>query len=135
MAESPEALVGRLFQAFNRRDVETIVSFCSEEMEFFAVTGEEVGREAPYRGRDGLREYLADVERVWEELLITPSGVERRGDRLLVVGRVYVRSRELGIRDMPVGWIWQLRDGLFVRGVVFNDPDEAVERFAGAAPA
>lgn len=135
MSESPEALVGRLFHAFNRRDTETIVALCSEEMEFFAVTGEEIGREAPYRGREGLREYLADVERAWEELLINPTRVEGRDDRLLVVGRVYVRSRDLGIRDMPVGWIWQLRDDLFVRGVVYADPEEAIERFAGSTPA
>jgi ketosteroid isomerase-like protein len=130
MTESHETLVGRLFHAFNQRDAETIVSLCSDEMEFFAVTAEEVGREAPYRGRDGLREYLADAERIWEELLITPSRVERRDDRLLVIGRVYVRSRELGIRDMPVAWIWCLRDGLFVRGEVFVDPEAAIERFA-----
>jgi ketosteroid isomerase-like protein len=130
MAESHEALVGRLFHAFNQRDAETIVALCSEQMEFITVTGEEVGRQAPYSGPQGLREYLADVERIWEELLITPSHVERRDDRLLVIGRVYVRSRELGIRDMPVAWIWRLRDGLFVRGEVFTDPEEATARFS-----
>lgn len=131
MAEmpEPEALVGRLFSAFNQRDAETIVALCAEQMEFVAVTGEEAGRAAPYSGRAGLREYLADVESLWEELLITPSRVERRGEHLLVVGRVYVRSRELGIRDMPVAWVWQLRDGLFVRGEVFVDPDAAADRF------
>jgi len=130
MGETPEALIGRLFHAFNQRDAETIVALCSEQMEFVAVTAEEAGRESPYRGRDGLRDYLADVEQIWEELLITPSQVERRGERLLVVGRVYVRSRELGIRDMPVAWIWVLREGSFVRGEVFVDPDAAVSRFA-----
>lgn len=130
MAETHKALVGRLFHAFNQRDAETIVALCSEEMEFVAVTAEEVGREAPYSGSEGLREYLADVERVWEELLITPSRVEERDDRMLVIGRVYVRSRELGIRDMPVAWIWRLRDGQFVRGEVFTDPEEATRRFA-----
>jgi ketosteroid isomerase-like protein len=130
MDESHEALVARLFNAFNQRDAETIVALCSERMEFFAVTAEEVGRETPYTGSDGMRDYLGDVERVWEELLITPSRVERRGDRLLVIGRVYVRSRELGIRDMPVAWIWRLDKGLFVRGEVFVDPDEASARFS-----
>ncbi len=131
MAESHEALVGRLFHAFNQREAETIVALCSEEMEFSAVTGAEAGRQAPYSGSQGLRDYLADVERIWEELLITPSRVERRDDRLLVIGRVYVRSRELGIRDMPVAWIWSLREGLFVRGEVFIDPEAAVARFEG----
>jgi ketosteroid isomerase-like protein len=125
-----EALVGRLYNAFNQRDVEGMVALCSTEMEFVAVTGEEVGRGDAYRGLDGLREYLRDVERIWEELLITPSRVEQSGDRLLVVGRVYVRSRELGIRDMPAAWIWRLEGGLFVRGEVFADPAAAIARFA-----
>jgi ketosteroid isomerase-like protein len=80
-----------------------------------------------------LREYLADVERIWESLLITLGSVERQGNRLLASGRVYVRSRELGIRDMPVAWIWNVEDGLFVRGEVFVDPAEAAARFDRAA--
>jgi ketosteroid isomerase-like protein len=132
MAEAPETLVGRLFNAFNQRDVGQIVEVCSPRIEFFAITAEEVGRDAPYVGPEGLSDYLKDVERFWEELLITPGRVERRDDRLLVLGRVFVRNRELGIRDMPVAWIWQLKDGLFVRGEVFADPDEAVSRFARA---
>lgn len=132
MTDAPEVLVGRLFNAFNQRDPEEIVALCSPHMEFFAVTAEEVGRGTPYVGPEGLHDYLADVERFWEELLITPGSVERRDDRLLVLGRVYVRNRELGIRDMPVAWIWRVEDGLFVRGEVFADPVEALDRFAQA---
>jgi ketosteroid isomerase-like protein len=128
-----EALVGRLFHAFNQRDAVAMVSLCAPEMEFFTVTGGEAGHDAPYRGPDGLREYLADVERIWESLLITLGSVERQGNRLLASGRVYVRSRELGIRDMPVAWIWNVEDGLFVRGEVFVDPAEAAARFDRAA--
>lgn len=123
-------MVGRLFNAFNQRDAEEIVELCSARMEFFALTAEEVGRGAPYVGPDGLRDYLSDVEQFWEELLITPGRIERREDRLLVIGRVFVRNRELGIRDMPVAWIWRVQEGLFVRGEVFADPDEAISRFA-----
>lgn len=132
MTEPPETLIGRLFNAFNQRDLDAIVALCSPRMEFFAITAAEVGRGAPYVGPKGLRDYLDDVEEFWEELLITPGRVERRDDRLLVLGRVFVRNRELGIRDMPVAWIWQVEDGLFVRGDVFADPDEAVNRFARA---
>lgn len=133
MADSHETLVRHLFQAFNQRDADAIVELCSEQMEFVSVTGGEAGHESPYRGRQGLRDYLADVEKVWEELLITPGRVERRGDRLLVLGRVYLRSRELGIRDMPAAWIWELGNGSFVRGEVFVDPEQARVRFAAGA--
>ena len=60
--------------------------------------------------------------------------MERRGDCVLVRGRVYARSRELGIRDVPVAWIWEVRDGRFVRGEVFPDPEQAVTRFADCEP-
>lgn len=134
MPDAPAALVERLFECFNRRDEEGIVSLCDEAMEFYPVaTAEAAGREAAYAGREGLREYLADVAQIWEELQITPSRIERRGAVLLVRGRVYARSRELGIRDMPVAWIWEVRGGCFVRGEVFPDPEQGVARFAATA--
>lgn len=122
--------VERLFDAFNCRDIEVITELCDEQMEFFAVTAEEVGRSEPYVGAEGLRAYLKDVDTVWEELLITPKQVEQRGDALLVRGRVYLRSRALGIRDMPTAWIWDLREGRFIRGRVFIDPEEAIRLFS-----
>lgn len=129
--EEERELIERLYGAFNRRDHEEIVELCSEQMGFFPTgTAEQTGRTAPYVGPDGLREYLNDVERVWDELLITPKLAEHRGGSLLVRGRVYARSRALGIRDVPVAWIWDIEGGRFVRGEVFPDPEEAIRRLA-----
>lgn len=131
--EEDQHLVQRLYTAFNRRDADEIVELCDEQMEFFPVgTAEQIGRTAPYIGPEGLSEYLVDVERAWDELLIDPKVLERRGGSLLVRGRVYARSRHLGIRDMPVAWIWDLRGNVFFRGEVFRDPEEAVRRLAAA---
>lgn len=124
-------LVERLYRCFNRRDEDCIVELCDEAMTFYPVgTAEAIGREAPYKGKSGLHDYLTDVAEVWEELQITPSEVDCRGDRLLVRGRVYARSRDLGIRDVPIAWIWEVLDGRFAHGEVFPDPEEAVARFA-----
>jgi serine phosphatase RsbU (regulator of sigma subunit)/ketosteroid isomerase-like protein len=132
--EHEQELVERLYNAFNRRDAEEITTVCDESMGFFPIgTAEQVGRAAPYLGPKGLTEYLRDVERAWDELQIVPKVVERHGSSLLVRGRVYARSRQLGIRDMPVAWIWDLRDDKFVRGEVFRDPEEAVRRLAAAS--
>jgi serine phosphatase RsbU (regulator of sigma subunit)/ketosteroid isomerase-like protein len=129
---APEAhweMVDRLYAAFNGRHPEEIVALCDDSMEFFPVgTAEQIGRTAPYVGPAGLREYMVDVEKAWDELLITPKVVEGRGHSLFVRGRVYARSRALGIRDMPVAWIWDVEDDRFVRGEVFRDPEEAVRR-------
>jgi ketosteroid isomerase-like protein len=124
-------LIERLYDAFNRRDSEEIVAVCDEEMEFFpVVTAEAVGRDAPSVGPAGLRDYLDDVAEVWEELQITPSELQHRDDTLLVRGRVYARSRGLGIRDLPVAWIWEVGGGRFVRGEVFPDPEQALLSYA-----
>ncbi len=132
--DDERALVERLFDAFNRRDAEEVAAVCDAGLEFFPVgTAEALGRTAPYVGPDGLREYLADVDRVWEELQITPKVIERRSGSLLVRGRVYVRSRALGIRDMPAAWIWDVAGGRFVRGEIFRDPEEAVVRLSSSA--
>jgi ketosteroid isomerase-like protein len=127
----PEAeLISALFDCFNRRDEEGIRALCDERMAFFPVgTAEAVGREAPYVGPAGLRDYLRDVDAVWEELQIVSSEQEFNGPVALVRGRVYARSRELGIRDFPIGWIWEIRGRRFVRGEVFPDPEQAVSRF------
>ena len=133
-AEPQRELVERLYAAFNGRYPEEVVAVCDGTMEFFPIgTAEEIGRDAPYVGPEGLREYLRDVEKAWDELLITPNVVEQHGRSLLVRGRVYARSRQLGIRDMPVAWIWDLEDGRFVRGEVFRDPEEAVRRFLASS--
>jgi len=135
MSDPRLALVERLYDCFNRRDEAGIVKLCDEEMEFFpVVTAEAVGRHAPYSGPAGLHDYLADVAQIWEELQITPSETEQHGDCMLVRGRVYARSRDLGIRDLPVAWIWEVRAGRFIRGEVFPDPDQAVARFASGEP-
>ena len=124
-------MVQRLHECFNRRDEACIVELCDDSMEFFpVVTAGAVGREAPYRGRTGLRDYLGDVAEAWEELQIAMDVAEVRGERVLVRGRVYARSRELGIRNLPVAWIWEMRGGRFTRGAVFPDPDQAVAMFA-----
>jgi serine phosphatase RsbU (regulator of sigma subunit)/ketosteroid isomerase-like protein len=129
--EEDRQLVARLFEGFNRRDAEEIAAVCDDELEFFPVgTAEAVGRTAPYTGPAGLHAYLDDVDRVWEELRISPKLIERRNGSLLVRGRVYARSRELGIRDMPVAWVWDEVGGRFVRGEVFIDPERAVLRLA-----
>jgi ketosteroid isomerase-like protein len=126
-------LVERLFDAFNRRDSDEIAAVCDEGMEFFPIgTAEAVGRDAPYVGPSGLRDYLGDVDRAWEELQISPNVIEERGGSLLVRGRVYARSRALGIRDMPVAWIWDVAAGRFVRGEVFPDPEQALSRFVAS---
>jgi ketosteroid isomerase-like protein len=119
-------LIDRLFDAFNRRDAAAVTALCDERVEFSSVTAEFAGRSEPYRGHQGLRQYFADVAQIWDELLVTANEVRTREDAILVVGHVYARSRQLGIRDIPAAWVWWLEGELLVEGAVYSGADEAL---------
>ena len=81
----------------------------------------------PYHGHDGLRAYLADLERDWDEFDVSVSEV-RAGERYLVaLGRVYARAGGV-IADGPVAFVFELRDGLVCWGKTFTDRSAALRR-------
>ena len=130
-AQRVASMVQTLFEAFNRRDVEAVLVLCHPELEFMPVTAQFANQNRPYVGHTGMRRYFDDVERTWDELQITASEFHAEKDSdVLVVGRVVARSKERGLRDMPAGWVWRLRDGLFSYGHVYQDPQDAA-RAAG----
>jgi ketosteroid isomerase-like protein len=118
-------VIQRVFAAFARRDFAALSELTDPDLEFWAVTGREAGRDGAYRGRDGLRDYLADVAGVWEELRPEPREYRERGDLVVVTGRVYAWG--LGrVVDTPAGWLWRLRDGRVVEGRVFDNEQDAL---------
>jgi ketosteroid isomerase-like protein len=119
-------LARRAFEAFDRRDLDAVLEVCDPDVRLDVVTGGIAGRAEPYRGHDGLREYLSDASRVWTELRMTPSEFhEAAGGVVVVVGRVYARGSGRVV-DSPTGWLWRLRDGRIVSGRVYPNPDEAL---------
>ena len=56
----------------------------------------------------GLRAYLHDVGRVWQELRSEPDHYVEIGDRVLCTGRVYAWGVGRVI-DAPAGWVLRLR--------------------------
>ena len=71
-------------------------------------TARVAGRGEPYRGHEGLRTYLADVARVWQELRSEPAEFIEVGDVVVCTGRVYAWGVGRVI-DAPAGWVWRLR--------------------------
>jgi ketosteroid isomerase-like protein len=115
-------LVKRAYEAFAERDVETLRSISDPAIEIITVTGMVAGREDPYRGYDGIRQYIADVVEIWDEIELTPAEFhETAGERILVLGRV--RARRAGrLLDLPSTWLWEFRGERVLRAHVFSDP-------------
>jgi len=119
-------IVRRLFDAFTRRDIAALVALTDPEIVFVPPTGRLAGRDEPYRGHDGMRMYLADVARVWQELRSEPDEYIELDDRVLCTGRVYAWGVGRVI-DAPAGWVFRVRDELVVEGHVYETRRAAYE--------
>ena len=77
--EDEVATVRAIYDAFARRDVEAALKYIADDCELHVPgTSRLTGRTEPYRGPDGVRQYFADVSRVWSEL----DALRRRHPRL-----------------------------------------------------
>ena len=78
-----------------------------------------------------MRRYFEDVERVWDELRVTPRDFSLHGEYVVAVGRVYAHGQGRVV-DSPAAWVWRFREGRIVWGKVFPDPVDAVAYAAAA---
>ena len=113
-----EDVIRELYAAFSARDVEAVLALSHPDIEFYPQgTVERAGREVPYRGADGLRQYFADVAAQWDELRVEPGQLRIAGDGVVAFGTAIGRSGGEDVRQ-PVIWVWKLRDGRVVSGRV-----------------
>lgn len=118
--------VKAVYAAFARGDVEAALAYVAPDVELrpegtSAMTGRSV-----YRGHDGVREYFADVARVWPGgLRLEPVDYRAVAGSVVVFGRIYGIS-ELGSVQRDVVWVWKLRGSLLVSGQVFATRQAAI---------
>jgi ketosteroid isomerase-like protein len=120
-------LAGQVVEAIGRRDVEHLIALSHPEVEWhsFFRLGEEGG---VYRGHDGTRQYLSDLDEVWEIGRADVDDVLAVGAIAVVVGRIHYRGRGSGVEaDAPAGWVLKFRDGKLLRFRAFRDPEQALE--------
>jgi ketosteroid isomerase-like protein len=126
VAPSNVDIVAGLFAAFEHRDAEALIGQCTPDVVFEPVTARVVGGGEPYRGHEGMRAYLADANRVWQDLRLSPEEYFEGADDIVVAtGRVYAWGSGRVI-DSPVGWVFRLRAGLIAYGRVYETASGAL---------
>ena len=127
-----EDLIRRAYAAFAARDVDTLIELSDPEVEVSTVTGLLAGRTEPYRGYEGLAEYIDDISGQWKRLELQPQHFLPVGDdRVLVFGRVRAWHQR-GFLDSENAWLWTLRDEKVLSVRVYADPGDARRAFADA---
>jgi ketosteroid isomerase-like protein len=132
VSREAEAIIRRAYAAFAARDADALAELSDPGIEISTVTGVIAGREGPYRGRQGIDEYLADIGKVWKRIELFPQSFHHLdAERILVFGRVRA-WREKGFTDAANAWLWTLRGGRVLRVQVFADPGDARDLITGA---
>jgi ketosteroid isomerase-like protein len=127
-----EELIRRAYAAFAARDVDTLIELSDPEVEVSTVTGLLAGRTEPYRGYEGLAEYIDDISGQWKRLELQPQHfLPVSSDRVLVFGRVRAWHQR-GFLDSENAWLWTLRDEKVLSVRVYADPGDARRAFADA---
>jgi ketosteroid isomerase-like protein len=105
------ATVRAIYDAFARRDVAAMLPHISPGCELYLRgTAEVAGRSEPYVGHEGVREYFADVEAIWDELLLFADDFRVLPGIVIVLGHVLARRSGVSARRF-VMWTWRLSDG------------------------
>src|SRR5947209_20327383 len=101
----------RLLGAVAERDLGTILELVDPEIEWrsFLAAFLEGGA---YRGHEGMRRYVADLQEAWDYLRPEVDDLLDAGDVILGVGQIHYRGKGSGVETTTsVGWVFRFRAG------------------------
>jgi ketosteroid isomerase-like protein len=129
MSEENVEAFKRGIEAFHRRDMETVLEVHDPKVEWHPMIQVLLGGEATvYRGHEGVREQLRDLDEAFTEIHFEISEIRDLGDRLLANGRIRARGKESGVETQsPISFLADFKNGKVIRAVTYPDPKEALE--------
>jgi ketosteroid isomerase-like protein len=120
-------IVRRVFDAFNRRNIDAFLGALDPDVEWIPIMAALEGR--VYRGHEGTRRWIEDLTADWE--FFEPRFEEFRdlGDRVVVFGHWRARGRASAVEleNQPGTWLYEVKDGKVVLMRTFTDRAEALE--------
>lgn len=117
-----DMLVMRIFDAFNRRDVETsLLPMLHRDVIFEPVSGAVMNEGKPYVGHDGIRLYFRHVAEHWQQLEVNPIQTRRAGTAVVALGQVSGKGPGGRLDAVPTTWIFKFRNGLVAQIQIFSD--------------
>src|ERR1700757_1968782 len=131
-ALSKEQAIVRLFDAFSRRRLQDALPLLAEDVVFAPMTAQVTRAGEPYRGHDGIRRYIADVEERWTELTLRPTKIKAAGNAVVALGLVSGRGVAGAFQDAPTTWVFKFRGDQVAHAQIFSDAVNVFEAIGGA---
>ena len=119
----------RAAKAGNRRDFEAMLEEFDPEVEWHPGLAALLGGETTvYRGHEGVRELVRDLNESFAEFDLKYSEIRDLGDRLLAIGRLRARGKASGaVTESPFCYVGEFRNGKVIGVRTFLDPKQALE--------
>jgi ketosteroid isomerase-like protein len=119
----------RAIEAYNRREVDAFLERFDPMVETHPLTLAMFGQEATvYRGHDGIRQFIRDIDETLPGLQVEPLEVRDLGERIVARGRLRARGRASGVEiESPISWIVEFRRGRVLRMRDYLDFKEALQ--------
>ena len=81
-----------------------------------------------YRGHDGIRQYVSDLNDAWDLVRADVDDGIGVGDIASLVGRIHYRGKASGVETAtPAGWMFKFRDGKVLHFRAFREPEIRLE--------
>ena len=126
MSDENVELARRVIDTWNRGDYGAWIEVFDSDCEFRPLRAQLEGQ--PYRGHDGLRQFVHDLSQEWEQVRFALNYVHDVGDQVVVLARFHARGRASGAEvDIPIGVVGKVRAGKIAEAQMFSDPDEALK--------
>jgi ketosteroid isomerase-like protein len=124
MSQENVEIVRRSFVAFNARDVDGLVSLSAEDCEWLPLRAQLEG--IVYRGHEGVRQFVRDMDEDWEAFRIDPLEFHEHGERVVAIGHVGALGRSGVEIDSVAGFVFELHQGRIRHINSHSDPKAAL---------
>jgi ketosteroid isomerase-like protein len=110
-------------EAYNRGDIDALIDLSDPEVSMVPVRSLLEGGE--YRGHDGIRRFLADMDEDWERREIVVDEISEVADGVLVLGTFRAVGRSGNEVSQPVAWHTRYREGKLLSLVAYTSQESA----------
>ena len=128
MSQENVEIVRDAVVAYNRGDLDTLLAYCADDIDYRAVEGALDDR-GPIHGKDAVRAYFQDWLDTFDDLKAEPLElIDAADDQVVTVLRFGGRAKLSGVEaDLTFAVVYTLRDGKVARGREYWTRDEALE--------
>jgi ketosteroid isomerase-like protein len=124
-------LVRRAYAALAARDLEALSELATPDFDLDVT--DRVFNPASYHGAEGIRQFFAEVDELWQSMDMNVERLEERDDRVLALLAVDIVGRGSGLQLQDrIAHLWRVRDGKLAAMRVYADQRAALAEFERA---